>query len=125
MSDYTYKPTGVSIGRIEVFEPKPNIVFQMGHANTEIMRLTKDGVWVNPDIKPEEAAQTVLSALDAQIKHMVKKAVEEERKREPMTLNQIREQYATAPVLDQLETEITLSDFAMLTRYFEDLLGKS
>jgi hypothetical protein len=79
MTNYTYKPAGVGIGRIEVFEPKPNIVFQMGHANTEVMRLTKEGVWVNPDLKPDDVAQAVLNALDAQIQHMVKKAVEEER----------------------------------------------
>jgi hypothetical protein len=45
-----------------------------------------------------------------------------EAKREPLTIDQIRENYATAKVLDELEVEMSFADFVMLTRYFENLL---
>ena len=47
--------------------------------HTEVMRITRDGVFVNPDVAVDEAAKTVLDALDDQIKILVQKAVEEER----------------------------------------------
>jgi hypothetical protein len=46
---------------------------------SEIMRISKDGLWVHPDIPTDEVAQRVLEALDAQIKYTVQKAVEAER----------------------------------------------
>ena len=45
----------------------------------EVMRITKDGVFVNPEVSVDHAARTVLEALDTQIKVLVQKAVEEER----------------------------------------------
>lgn len=45
----------------------------------ELMRLSRDCVWVNPDLKPDEAAQAVLNALDANIRVLVQRAVETER----------------------------------------------
>jgi hypothetical protein len=43
-------------------------------------------------------------------------------KREPLTIDQIKEHYATAKVLDELDVEMSFADFVMLTRYFENLL---
>lgn len=40
----------------------------------EVMRITRDGVWVDPDIQPDEAAKVVLNALDEQIKTLVQRA---------------------------------------------------
>jgi hypothetical protein len=45
----------------------------------EILRITKKGVWANPDIPVDEAAKKVLGAIDHNIKVLVQKAVEEER----------------------------------------------
>jgi len=46
----------------------------------EILRITKEGVWANPDIPVDEAAKKVLEAIDHNIKVLVQKAVEDERK---------------------------------------------
>ena len=54
---------------------KPKGAFE----HTEVMRITRDGVFVNPDVAVDDAAKTVLDALDDQIKVLVQKAVEEER----------------------------------------------
>jgi len=40
----------------------------------EVMRITRNGVWVDPDITPDEAAKVVLKALDEQIKTLVQRA---------------------------------------------------
>jgi len=45
----------------------------------EILRITKEGVWANPDIPVDEAAKKVLEAIDHNIKVLVQKAVEDER----------------------------------------------
>jgi len=45
----------------------------------EVMRITRDGVWVNPDMAVDETAKAVLDALDSQVKVLVQRAVEEER----------------------------------------------
>ena len=47
----------------------------------EILRITKEGVWANPDIPVDEAAKKVLEAIDHNIKVLVQKAVEEEREK--------------------------------------------
>ena len=46
---------------------------------TEVMRITRDGVWVNPDMQVDEIAKSVLHALDYQVKVLVQRAVEDER----------------------------------------------
>jgi len=47
--------------------------------NTGVMRITRDGVWVNPDMQVDETAKAVLDALSSQVKVLVQKAVEDER----------------------------------------------
>ena len=47
--------------------------------HTEVLRLSKDGIWANPDIPADEAAKLVLAAIDFNIKVLVVKAVEAER----------------------------------------------
>jgi hypothetical protein len=49
------------------------------HASVELMRMSRDGIWVNPDIPVDEAAKQVLEILDNALKNMVRIAVEEER----------------------------------------------
>jgi hypothetical protein len=46
---------------------------------TEVMRITRDGVWVNPDMQVDDVAKAVLDALDYQVKVLVQRAVEDER----------------------------------------------
>ena len=46
---------------------------------TEVLRLTKDGIWANPDIPADDAAKLVLEAIDHNIKILVQKAVLAER----------------------------------------------
>jgi hypothetical protein len=48
-------------------------------SQTEVMRITRDGVWVNPDIPVDETIKAVLNSLDSQIKVLVQRAVEDER----------------------------------------------
>ena len=47
--------------------------------NTEVLRLSKEGITANPEIPVDEAAKLVLAAIDSNIKLLVQKAVEEER----------------------------------------------
>jgi hypothetical protein len=46
---------------------------------TEVLRLSKDGIWANPDIPADDAAKLVLEAIDHNIKILVQKAVLAER----------------------------------------------
>lgn len=47
--------------------------------STEVLRLSKDGIWANPDVPADDVAKLVLEAIDCNIKILVKKAVEDER----------------------------------------------
>jgi hypothetical protein len=53
--------------------------FITGTNATEVLRLSKDGIWANPDIPADDAAILVLTMLDNNIKSLVQKAVEKER----------------------------------------------
>jgi hypothetical protein len=55
------------------------IQFHSGTPATEVLRLSKDGIWANPDIPVDDAAKLVLEAIDANIKILVQKAVLAER----------------------------------------------
>ena len=65
---------------------------------TEVMRITRDGVWVNPDMAVDETAKAVLDALDYQVKVLVQRAVEDERE-------------ACAVVCDELAAQDKLSNY--------------
>ena len=68
--------TDLGIGTI----PQPSGTIHFHSSDTvEVMRLSRDGVWANPDVPVDETAQAVLNALDAQIKMLVQRAVEAER----------------------------------------------
>lgn len=53
----------------------PNTIQFHSNNHTEVLRLSKDGIWANPDIPADEAAKLVLAALDSQIKVLIDKAV--------------------------------------------------
>jgi len=46
---------------------------------TEVMRITRDDIWVNPYVEVDETSKAVLDALSSQVNFLVQKAVEEER----------------------------------------------
>lgn len=49
--------------------------------STEVLRLSKEGIWANPEIPADEAAKLVLAAMEWNIKVLVDKAVADERER--------------------------------------------
>jgi hypothetical protein len=70
----------------------------LGFGQDEVMRITKDGVFVNPKVSIDHAARTVLEVLDTQIKTLVQRAVEDERE-------------ACARVLDEMAAKDTLTNY--------------
>jgi hypothetical protein len=61
-------------------EMTPNTIqFHSGTPATEVLRLSKDGIWANPDIPADDAAKLVLSAIGDNIEILVQKAVLAER----------------------------------------------
>jgi hypothetical protein len=52
----------------------------IGNDQTEVMRISRDGVWVNPNMPVDDAAKAVLAALGSHIKMLVESA---ERERKP------------------------------------------
>ena len=55
--------------------PPSKIVFGPSDGSTEVLRLSKDGIWANPDVPVDDAAKLVLAAIDSNIKWMVEHAV--------------------------------------------------
>jgi hypothetical protein len=66
--------------------------FFVNQEATEVLRLSRDGIWANPDIPADDAAKLVLAAIGSNIKVLVQKAVEAERE-------------ACAKVCDDLEPD--------------------
>jgi hypothetical protein len=56
-----------------------SIRFFSNEPSVEVLRLSKDGIWANPDIPADDAAKLVLEAIDDNIKILVQKAVLAER----------------------------------------------
>lgn len=65
----------------KLHDPRPNsIKFYNGPPdNTEILRISKDGIWANPDVPADDAAQAVLRAIDGHIKQMIERVQNKER----------------------------------------------
>ena len=61
------------------FAPDSFIKFYSGKDTTEILRISKDGIFASPDVSVDEIAQKVLDALDGSIKCIVESAVYQER----------------------------------------------
>ena len=62
--------------------PLPNAIqfhTRQNDGMTEVMRITRDEIWVNPFVEVDETSKAVLDALSSQVKVLVLKAVEEER----------------------------------------------
>jgi len=69
--------------KIQELQPTNSIRFFNGgnpaESRNEVLRISRDGIWANPDISVDEATQLVLKALDVSIKQMVARAVDAER----------------------------------------------
>jgi len=50
-----------------------------GVEGTEVLCLSKEGIWANPDVPVDKAAGYVLEALDSYVKKLVNEAVKAER----------------------------------------------
>ena len=61
--------------------PPSTITFSISRPepNTTVMEITKDGIWVNPDVSVDDTAKAVLDALDVYINKLVKEVVHQER----------------------------------------------
>jgi len=57
----------------------------------EVLRISKEGIWANPDVPVDQAAHAVLAAIESNIKELVQKAVEEERNRCILMLERLHE----------------------------------
>ena len=62
------------------------------HSSVELMKMSRDGIWVNPDIPVEETAKQVLEILDNELKNMVRIAVEAEREACALVCDRIAEE---------------------------------
>ncbi len=83
-----------TINVVDTNEPA-NIVFFNNNDNTELLRITADGVTANPNVPVDETAQKVLVALNSGIKQMVRK------KWQPLTPEELRQCYSHALEYDK------------------------
>jgi hypothetical protein len=62
--------------KLQDLQPTNSILFfgKVNDQQTEVLRISKDGIWANPDIPTDEAAKKVLEALDSNIKHLLEHA---------------------------------------------------
>lgn len=76
----------------------------MGHwsnikdSSTEVMRITREGIWVNPDVPVDDTAKAVLKAIEGYVDVLVQRAVEIERE-------------ACAKLLDEMAAEDRLTNY--------------
>ena len=65
---------------------------------TEVMRITRDGIWVNPDVAVDDTAKAVLQAISSYVEVLVQRAVVDEREE-------------CAKLLDEMAAEDKLSNY--------------
>ncbi len=69
-----------SVYKLHDSRPANTIQFYGGpEPRTEVLRISKDGIWANPDIPTDEAAKKVLEAIDGYVKGMVERVRDEAR----------------------------------------------
>ena len=74
MTDYTLREDGTLKNTIRFYNT-------LGGQQTEVLRISAEGITANPDVAVDEAADAVLRALDGYVKAMVDKTKAEERER--------------------------------------------
>jgi phage gp29-like protein len=78
---------------------------------TEVLRLSQDGIWANPDIPCDEAAKKVLEAIDGYVKGMVERVREEARQEMQARIDTLHAMYEQAcrqrdELMDQQRAQI-------------------
>lgn len=68
-----WQASKLAIHKLANTEPQSTFALYGGGSNKEIMRLSKDGVWVDPGLTTDEAAKAVIAALDTHHKHVFAK----------------------------------------------------
>lgn len=77
--------------------PANTIQFYGGpEPRTEVLRISKDGIWVNPEIPCDEAAKKVLEAIDGYVKGMVERVRDEARQEMQGRVETLDEMYKLA-----------------------------
>jgi len=64
----------------KLHDSRPNSIrfYSPGDTSTEVLRISKDGIWANPDVPVDEAAKKVLEAIDGYVKTMIERVRKEE-----------------------------------------------
>jgi hypothetical protein len=70
-----------------------SIRFFSNEPSVEVLRLSKDGIWVNPDIPANDAAKFVLNAIGHNIQVLVQAAVKAEREKAQDEIDTLYEMY--------------------------------
>jgi len=88
--------------------PPSTITFSVNRPepNTKVMEITKDGIWVNPDVSVDDTAKAVLDALDVYIKKLMKEVVHQEREACAEICDGISEWYETRTDLNQTQKQV-------------------
>lgn len=71
LPDYKFKASSDPRLMIRDSNPVSNIAFYASSPTTEVMRISRSGVWVNPDLPVDETAKHVITALDVYIKNLI------------------------------------------------------
>ena len=63
------------------YAPPTSIIFYgtFPMSDQKVMEISRDGIWVSPDVSVDKAAKTVLNAIDGHIKKLVQEAASQER----------------------------------------------
>jgi hypothetical protein len=70
-----------------------SIRFFSNEPSVEVLRLSKDGIWANPDIPANDAAKFVLNAIGHNIEVLVQTAVKAEREKAQDEIDTLYEMY--------------------------------
>jgi hypothetical protein len=78
-------------------ETMSTVKFQDGKSLEPLMTLSKDGLWINPNIPANEVARLVITSLDDSIKLMVSAAVRDEREACAKVCEELYKPYGIGP----------------------------
>lgn len=87
-----------SLGKIL---PPSTITFFTDNGTTDVMKITKEGIWVNPNLTVDKAATAVIEVLDGHIKALVKRKPLSDEEIEKIIFN-----------WDDVDEEMDLVEFA-------------
>ena len=80
VKDILTVPTS-QLQQYKLHDSRPNsIIFHcaVNDEQTAVLRISKDGIWANPDVPCDDAAKAVLAAVDGYVKSMVDRAINDE-----------------------------------------------